>query len=227
MEMILNSILFSPLCYIDKYKIIVKSLNHTEQANIDIEIQNSIRQDVIAESYIPKFSTNTSNSFSCFKTMKLYNAKGQGNYGMCWAASVATIVNYLKGSNITAKQVCNKMGIGYNEGGTINDKQKALKKYSINYNHINQSTISWSKVKSNVNNKKPIAISASANSGKNWHAVTIIGYQNYKVNDYIVIWNSGLNGGNGGSQVIYYYNKYTTFQYGGSLYTWVKTLSYY
>lgn len=159
--------------------------------------------------------------------MKLYNAKGQGNYGMCWAASVATIVNYLKGNNITAKQVCNKMGIGYNEGGTINDKQKALKKYSINYNHINQSTISWSKVKSNVNNKKPIAISASANSGKNWHAVTIIGYQNYKVNDYIVIWNSGLNGGNGGSQVIYYYNKYTTFQYGGSSYTWVKTLSYY
>lgn len=42
-------------------------------------------------------------------------AQGQGNNGICWAASVATVVNYRTGTSYTAKNVADKMGIGYNE----------------------------------------------------------------------------------------------------------------
>ena len=47
------------------------------------------------------------------------NFVNQGNYGLCWAACVATIVNYKKNLSLTAKNVADRVGIGYNEGANI------------------------------------------------------------------------------------------------------------
>lgn len=55
----------------------------------------------------------------------LQNSKGQGNYGLCWAAAVATITNYMQDKNISAKNVADKMKIGYNTGATLSEAQDA------------------------------------------------------------------------------------------------------
>lgn len=52
------------------------------------------------------------------KKCELYYRQTQGNYGLCWAASIATIANYLNGTNYTAMQIADKEGIGYNKGIT-------------------------------------------------------------------------------------------------------------
>lgn len=80
----------------------------------------------------------------------LYNKKGQGNYGLCWAASIATICNSFNGSDITAKHVANKMHIGYNESKGVYNSQQAMKAYGVSYNNINGMQLyrmSWSELK--------------------------------------------------------------------------------
>lgn len=87
--------------------------------------------------------------FSClFLCGKL---KGQASYGLCWAASVATIVNYVfvsTNSNVTAKDACAKEGIGWNDGATILQKQQALFDYKIPYASLAYRQCTWSEVTS-------------------------------------------------------------------------------
>ncbi len=158
-------------------------------------------------------------------TLTLYNQQGQGSYGMCWAASVATIINYLKRTNITAMNVCDREGVGYDEGGDISLKQKALLDYGIYYDYVLYRQASWSEITKNIDNGKPLAAS-SHYSSERFHAVTIYGYQMFSTNDYITIWNSGLNSGAGGSQIIYYNPLGSTFDYGNATYTLFRSLCY-
>lgn len=58
--------------------------------------------------------------------------------------------NYLNGSNITAKNVADKMNIGYNEGAGLYDAQLAMNAYGVIYNNFNYNTayrMSWSALK--------------------------------------------------------------------------------
>ena len=61
----------------------------------------------------------------------MFNQQGQGKYGLCWAASVATIVNYRNGTAYTAKNVADRMGIEYNTGGTLENASLALNLYGV------------------------------------------------------------------------------------------------
>ncbi len=65
-------------------------------------------------------------------TLTLYYPQGLYSYGMCWASSTATVVNYLKSSTVTGFDVCNRLGIGYNTGGSLYDIQSGLSYYGIN-----------------------------------------------------------------------------------------------
>lgn len=56
------------------------------------------------------------NTSGCLVNQRDSSGKSRG---MCWAASVATIVRYMKGNSyLTAYNVCDKMGIDYDKGGT-------------------------------------------------------------------------------------------------------------
>ena len=168
----------------------------------------------IVESYTPSFSANTSVSKVC----SLYNAQGQIG-GTCWAASVATIVNYRLGTNYTAYDVCDKIGADY-AGGTIDDKQDALMEYGFNYSKTTSQT-SWSSVQRNVAGKHPIAASTfSANN--QGHAVTVYGYRTLNETDYVFLWNSGTES----AQIAEYRSSGTTYTYNSVVWTWTKSLQY-
>lgn len=97
----------------------------------------------------------------------------QGNYGICWACTVGTIVNYKTGSNLTGFDVADRMNIGYDDGATIYEIQEALGVYGLSY-RVLTSKPSFAQVKSNIDNDKPFGMCLSAyNAG---HAITGYGY---------------------------------------------------
>lgn len=216
---------YSDMDYESIHENLILSMKHFEEYNIEENQSNS--NTIPLETYSPAFSSVVNDTDYKDKMLKLYNAKGQGNYDRCWAASVATIANYLKGSNVSAANVCDIMNISYNAGGSIIDKQNALKKYGISYNKLRYRTLNWTEIQKNIDKKKPVAMSASA--GSVWHAVTLIGYRSFTVNQYIAIWDSAANGNNGTTKVIYYSGAYTTFQFSttGPVFTWKRALSQY
>lgn len=156
--------------------------------------------------------------------LTLYHPMGQYSYNMCWASTVATIVNYLNSAVVTGYEVCNRMGKGYNDGGTIYDMQDALSKYNIKYSKIRNSMLTWKELVSNIDNKKPIAIGASTSNGASWHATTVYGYSGTSTSTYAVtMWNSNTAKGDGERQVFNYSGG--CYSMGGYTYYWQTTLS--
>lgn len=100
----------------------------------------------------------------------------QGNYNLCWAASVATIVNYKKNRNISAKTVANAMKKGYDEGATVYETQKSLNHYGLTYK-LKGSKISWATIKRRISvNDRPFTIAMYSASGGMGHVITGYGY---------------------------------------------------
>lgn len=161
-----------------------------------------------------------------YGSLTLTNPQGQYVYNICWASAVATVYNYLTDSVVSGVEVCTRMGISLNLGGTVYDEQDALALYNINYSKIRKEPLSWSELKENIDGGKP-AIANGFNSTGTGHAVTICGYTgSSSTSGYVTIWNSYLNDGQGG---------YATFKYGkgyftngdGCNYNWETSLSYY
>lgn len=174
----------------------------------------------IKEGYTPSYSFNITTGSDVGQIFKLYNRQGQGNLNICWAASVATIVNYLQGKNLSAKKVCDDNGYSY-VGQNISVKSKVLKNYGIIYS-IQMSALSWKVVIKNVEQKQPVAMSTFRSNGDG-HAVTLIGYRFRNGNKYIVLWNSG----NEEVQTVLYKEENTVYQYSNSAWTWTKSLASY
>ncbi|MCI8307512.1 MAG: hypothetical protein HFH14_05615 [Lachnospiraceae bacterium] len=185
----------------------------------DVSSENNI--DVkTKDGYTPSFSSSLSDSTVC----ALYNKKGQGSYNLCWAASVATICNYRDGTNISAKNVANRVGIDYNAGANITVAQDALKSYGVNYYnmHANKDIrMSWSSLKSNIRDKYPVY--ASAKSHNSGHAVTAYGYTVAAGVKYVIFWNSG----NESSMAVEFKENGTSFSYAGKTYTWMYSVCKY
>lgn len=138
--------------------------------------------------------------------------------GLCWAATTATIVNYRSGKKqLEAYNVADYMGIGYDQGGTLNDIKNAIGHYGFSYTAVQQQ-ISLNNVISMIDAKKPIAMCAYASAGG--HAVTIVGYSNATNNQTVTIWNSG----NHQMQTCTYQSSGTSFTYGGYKFTWYGTV---
>lgn len=97
----------------------------------------------------------------------------QGNYGLCWACTVGTITNFMTGRNLTGKNVADMMGIGYDDGATIDQIRTALGRYGLSFSVYNN-RLPFSQVKNNINADKPFGICLSTyNAG---HAITGYGY---------------------------------------------------
>ena len=103
----------------------------------------------------------------------------QGNYGICWACTVGTIVNYKTNYNVTGFQVADAMGIDYNRGATAAEMKQALAKYGLSYS-VRNNKLSFSEVKTSINNDRPFGILLfTSNAG---HAITGYGYEYYEGN---------------------------------------------
>lgn len=145
----------------------------------------------------------------------------QGNYGNCWAATVATTVRYLNYSKykyLTAKNVCDAMGIGYNDGATMLQQQHALYNYLIGYRYY-KSQIRFPLVQQNIQNKTPVI--AGTIAGKSAHSITIIGYTTYGGINQITFHNPGTNK----VSSVEYKSTGTTYTYNNKIYKWIETLS--
>lgn len=97
----------------------------------------------------------------------------QGNYGLCWAACVATIVNYKKNLSLTAINVADRVGIGYDDGANIIEITDALGEYGLTYSY-NAGKAPWSNSKAKLQADRPFIIALTSEIGG--HALTVYGF---------------------------------------------------
>lgn len=133
---------------------------------------------------------NTPSGENVTQKCGITNFLHQGNYGLCWACTVGTIVNYKTGSNLTGMNIADRMGIGYNDGATIYQMQQALELYGLSY-AVKTSKPSFAQVKSNINDDKPFGICLSASNAG--HAITGYGYA----------YNTGNTSANASTNLVY------------------------
>lgn len=107
------------------------------------------------------------------KKCGITNFLRQGKYGICWACTVGTIVNYKLGQNLQGTDVADMMGIRYDVGATASQLKMALARYGLSY-RVMSSKLSFPQVQSNIDADKPFAICLKTeNAG---HAITGYGY---------------------------------------------------
>jgi hypothetical protein len=146
----------------------------------DLKEKNIFNKD---ESIVINFSSiNNSElnySSSKFLNVPIVNQKDPDGIpnNMCWAADVASIVNYKNGRNLTAINVCDTMGYQYNQGGNAYDTQYALNHYSIPSTALG-STMSEPDIVSDISNNKPAVIGLYSDYGIG-HSVVLCGYASY------------------------------------------------
>jgi len=97
----------------------------------------------------------------------------QGNYGLCWAATVATIIDYIRNSSLTAINIADMMGIDYNAGATVSQVSSALQRVGLSYK-ISNSKLAWSQAKTNITLDKPFALCLYTSGAG--HMLTGFGY---------------------------------------------------
>lgn len=205
-----NSIEFGRLSYNEKINKINKSYaknNISRTPNCSLNVKNFGRGFSTNKGGIVKLNTS-----GC--------TVSQGNYGLCWAASVATTVRYLnysKYSSLTAKQVADKMGIGYNDGGTDLEIKNALKKYGQTYKN-KTGQLTFLELQNNIAHEYPlIMVCRSSSDG---HAVTCVGYTTYGGIKQVTFWNSG----NDQMTTVEYQTGGTKFAYAGTTFVWKNSI---
>lgn len=96
----------------------------------------------------------------------------QSKFNICWAASIACIVNYLKGTNLTALEVAQSNGANLNDGLTPERQETILRKYGVSYTYANKFPAN-SVILRNI--KAGYPIKAGFQSNGSYHAVVVYG----------------------------------------------------
>ncbi|MDE7425042.1 MAG: hypothetical protein K2N51_15380 [Lachnospiraceae bacterium] len=136
----------------------------------------------------------------------------------CWAASVATIVNYKKNKNLTVYDICNKMGISVYEGANLIETRDALNSYGLLY-HIKEAYLVWGYICKNIDKDKPFCM-ALQTAKKEGHIVTGYGYiSSSNGTKKIVVWDP-----NGSIRIVEYKSDKTAMTIDGKSFVWVATL---
>ena len=153
----------------------------------------------------------------------LHNPMGQYNYNMCWAACVATVVNYKQKASINPFEVCQKMAVPYDAGGSIYNIRDALNAYGVAYSKVRNKMLSWSEVKDNIDNKHPIVAILTNEHISTVHSVVVFGYT--ASDKYINFWDpqKGSTGDEG--EVSYVAAASDFYGKGDTLYKWEYTVS--
>ena len=214
---------FTDLSYADKIAL-AKTYVETAISCFDInaviaktEFCNIARTDVLPLTEVPTLETE-----ECAITNFVY----QGSYNICWAACVATIVNYKKGYSLTAGNVATKMGHNYTAddyaGASLSETVSALSRYGLTYGSSGK--LSWSNVKSRINADQPFIVCIEEGSINAGHMLTGYGYScQYGDSEvdadsrYLQVWDP-----NGAKRSFSYYaSSYSLYGYS---WTWTYTI---
>lgn len=176
------------------------------------------RKDTSLLKYTPGV-TDELGHFYC----NIEGAQGQGsNTRLCWAASVATIINYRMGTTYSAKNIATVMGIDPMSGASVYQSASALRYFGLDYSAF-LSTMSFNSIMTELNIQFPFIVSGNSATG-NAHAVTAYGYRNLKDGKYVILWNPEINNGQGGVTISEYKSSGMTFTTGNIAYTWSRTV---
>ncbi len=213
---------FESLSYNDKQNYVETILNN-DLSNLNLSnIISSIDNICVIEpsgeqlGVVPSTEANT---------LSISNFVQQGNYNICWAACVATIVNYKKSRSLSATTVASAMNHNYTSssysGATATETVSALSYYGLTYSKTN-SKISWTSVKSNISSNAPFIVCISNSSGG--HMLVGYGYscksgdaEAYSSSRYVNVWDPN------GYKRSFQYNASTYSLYGYS-WTWNNTI---
>lgn len=198
--------------FYDKVESISERVDSLQKTNTDIQMEEELKA-----TYTPQV---VDVEVGIGKKCELYNRQTQGKWGLCWAASVATIANYLNGTNYTPFQIANTEGIGYDEGAYNSEALKAMNDFGVPYNTIGP-TLSWTDIVSKISLKTPIYMYSTRDGGA--HATVLYGYKYKNGTQYLAMWNPGTNQV-GATEVIAFDSNATTFSYSIYTYTWYQSI---
>ena len=208
------------------------SYNYTEEekqnsrifAHLSYTEKRSVLKDKVAD-FVPCTESENKNieELKIGGSLTLHNPMGQYNYNMCWAACVATVVNYKQKASLNPFEVCQKMAVPYDAGGSIYNIRDALNAYGVAYSKVRNKMLSWSEVKDNIDNKHPIVAILANEHTSTGHSVVVFGYT--ASTEYIQYWNP-QKGSTGGEDKVLYARAGSNF-FGGTdnIYKWEYTVS--
>lgn len=153
---------------------------------------------------------------------------GDTQYGLCWAATVASIVRFEKKStygSLTAQNVADYMKIGYDDGGSNDDAKEALEHYLGNsYSPtIKSSVLSQADIKSVIDGTDPAYLQCRRPNGflsYKYHAVALTGYNFTSTTTAVEIMDPAYEC----FKTCTYSSSSWTFAFGSYTYTWIKTI---
>ena len=154
---------------------------------------------------------------------------GDTQYGLCWAATVASIVRFEKPStygSLTAQNVADYMKIGYDDGGTNSESREALAHYlGSSYSPtVKNSVLTQSAIKTLIDGTDPAYMQCRRPNGflsYKYHAVALIGYDFTSSSTQIEIMDPAYEC----YKDCTYSTGDWTFAFGSYTYTWIKTVS--
>lgn len=165
-----------------------KKKEFKKKYKVDFNVQSpeSIDDECVAQS---DFTISTGTNILLNLNGYTVNQKIKGeNKNICWAASVATIYNYVKDKHITAKDVCDNIGHGY-RSGTNKTILRAFDEHKLDYRKVD-STLDYDRIRNNLRGRKPICMWTKSSDNRG-HIVTLAGIDLGERNQpRITIWNS-------------------------------------
>ena len=153
---------------------------------------------------------------------------GTVQHGMCWAATVASIARFERPNtwgSLSAQNVCDYMGIGYDDGGTNAQARTALNHYlGSPYVPTIKGVLSKSAIKTVIDNNDPAYIQARRKKNVisyEYHAVALAGY-NFSDNNNLKV--RIMDPAYEVFKICAYNGSKWTFAFGSQTYTWYKTI---
>lgn len=154
---------------------------------------------------------------------------GDTAYGLCWAATVASIVRFEKPytyGSLTAQDVADYMHIGYDDGASNNEAKNALAHYlGSSYSPtVKSSVLTQSAIKTIIDGTDPAYMQCRRPNGflsYMYHSVALIGYDFTSSSTQIEIMDPAYEC----YKDCTYSNGDWTFAFGTYTYTWIKTIT--
>ncbi|MDD3224537.1 MAG: papain-like cysteine protease family protein [Clostridium sp.] len=189
--------------------------NNTRESSVYANSENSISQ-----SYeLSEDDVTDSNSLNVPIVL-------QGQHPWCWAATCASIINYLKGTSLKATNVVKYIyGSVVDEGGSEAQICKSYSHWGVS-SKVQNGTLSYSTFKNYIDNKEPVngIFQYEDDNGEvEGHSMSMIGYETLDTGDeyYEIIdpnedYYIALTATDSGDDVAYYLN--------GDPFTWVDSI---
>jgi len=219
-------------CLIERYPITLKQNKRFNSLDFQEKVAYMQDEVEVISDKINTVNIGKQNMFSDLSVVSSYSASVLSDlemvkcnisnfvkqeYNNCWAASVATIVNYKKSKTLTAGDVSKAMGMSWYLGGTVANVRDALKHYGLSYTIKQGKPISWVKLKSDIDRNRPFCLGFVCSD--NSHMVTGYGYAEAKKNKYVAIWDS-----NGYQRLLTYDGSSSQITMNGYTYIWKDTV---